>query len=72
VVSRSAVVKVRATVSRTQNPAHLESLKEGRSERDRITYDSLWIHAKRHYDLAGIAGYWSARMDKELRKVLQR
>jgi hypothetical protein len=31
----------------------LELLNEGRDERDRITYDSFWIHAKRHYDLAG-------------------
>ena len=36
----------------------------------RITYDSLWIHAKRHYDLAGIAAYWSTRMGKELRNAL--
>ncbi|MGZ3680045.1 MAG: hypothetical protein ACXVDI_15900 [Ktedonobacterales bacterium] len=48
----------------------LEPLNEGRDKRDRITYDSLWVHAKRHYDLAGIVGYWSARMDKELRKAL--
>ena len=42
----------------------LEPLNEGRDKRDRITYDSLWIHAKRHYDLAGIAAYWRARMHK--------
>ena len=36
----------------------------------RITYDSLWVHAKRHYDLAGIAVYWRARMYKELRNAL--
>ena len=29
-----------------------------------------WVHAKRHYDLAGIAAYWRARMDKELRNAL--
>ena len=34
----------------------LEPLNEGRDKRDRITYDSLWIHAKRHYDLAGESG----------------
>jgi hypothetical protein len=48
----------------------LEPLNAGRGKRDRITYDSLWIHAKRHYDLAGIAAYWRSRMDKELRNAL--
>jgi hypothetical protein len=48
----------------------LEPLNEGRDKRDRITYDSLWVHAKRHYDLAGITAYWRARMDKELRNAL--
>jgi hypothetical protein len=48
----------------------LEPLHEGRDKRDVITYNSLWIHAKRHYDLAGIAAYWRARMDKELRNAL--
>jgi hypothetical protein len=48
----------------------LRALNEGRDKRERISYDSLWIHAKRHYDLAGIVAYWSARMDKELRKAL--
>ncbi len=43
----------------------LEPVNEGRDERDRITYDSLWIHAKRHYDLAGTAAYWRTRMSKE-------
>jgi hypothetical protein len=46
----------------------LEPLNEGRDERDRITYDSLWIHAKRHYDLAGTAAYWRTRMSKEFTK----
>ena len=48
----------------------LESLNEGRDERDRITYDSLWIHAKRHRDIAGVAAYWAARMNRELRSAL--
>ena len=47
----------------------LEPLNEGRDERDRITYDSLWIHTKRHYAIAGMAAYWSARMHKELRNA---
>jgi hypothetical protein len=50
----------------------LEPLNEGRDRRDRITYDSLWIHAQRHYSLAGKAAYWSAPMNKELRNVLRR
>jgi hypothetical protein len=48
----------------------LRALNEGRDKRDRITYDSLWIHAKRHYELAGIVAYWRSRMDKELRNAL--
>jgi hypothetical protein len=47
----------------------LAPLNEGRDRRDRITYDSLWVHAKRQCDLAGIAAYWRAQMDKELRNV---
>ena len=50
----------------------LEQLNEGRDERDRITYDSLWVHAKRHCDPEALAGYWSARMPTELRKALRR
>ena len=48
----------------------LEPLNEGRDKKDRITYDSLWVHAKRHYDLAGIMAYWRARMHKELMNAL--
>ena len=36
----------------------LEPLNEGRDERDRITYASLWVHARRHYDLAGLTAPW--------------
>jgi hypothetical protein len=49
----------------------LEPLNEGRDKRDRITYDSLWVHAKRHYDLDGMEAYWTARMDKELRNAMR-
>jgi hypothetical protein len=49
----------------------LEGLNEDRDEKDRITYNSLWIHAKRHYDIAGVAAHWNARMGKELRKALR-
>ena len=49
----------------------LEPLNKGRDKRDRITYDSLWVHAKRHYDDAAITAYWRARMHKELRNALR-
>jgi hypothetical protein len=49
----------------------LAPLNEGRDKKDRITYDSLWIHAKRHYDLAGIVHYWTARTFKEFKKALR-
>ena len=48
----------------------LEPLNEGRDKSDRITYDSLWVHAKRHYDLAATTAYWRARMYKELINAL--
>jgi hypothetical protein len=48
----------------------LEPLNKGRDRRNRITYDSLWAHAKRHYDSAGKAAYLRAWMDRELRKAL--
>jgi hypothetical protein len=41
----------------------------GRISGAKTGYDSLWIYAKRHYDL-GIGAYWKARMDKELRNAL--
>ena len=46
----------------------LEPLNEGRDTRRRITYDSLWVHAKRHYDLAGTAAYRRTRMSKEFKE----
>jgi hypothetical protein len=51
---------------------HLEPLNVGRDERDRITYDSLLVHAKRHCDPEALAVYWTARMPRELRKALTR
>ena len=48
----------------------LEPLNEGRDKRDRITYDSLWIHAKRHYTVEGMVDYWTAWFYRELRKAL--
>lgn len=48
----------------------LEPINEGRNKRDRITYDCLWVHAKRHYDIEGIAAYWEAQVHKKLRKAV--
>ena len=49
----------------------LAPLNEGRDDRHRITYDSVWVHAKRHYDLAGIVAYRRTRMAKEFKKFKQ-
>ncbi len=46
----------------------LQPLNEGRDKRDQITYDCLWVHAKRHYDFDGIVDYWTAWFYRELRK----
>jgi hypothetical protein len=46
----------------------LEPFNNVRDKRDRITYDSLWVHANRHYGLAGIASYW--RSGRAIRDVL--
>jgi hypothetical protein len=46
----------------------LEALNEGRDARDRITYDSLWIHFQRHYSLAGRVAYRRARARKEFKE----
>lgn len=48
----------------------LEPVNRGRDERYRITYDNLWVHAKRHYDDAAVTAYWMARMYKELINAL--
>jgi len=46
----------------------LARFNEGRDKRDRIAYSSLWVHAKRHYDLAGQVAYRRTRTHKEFRK----
>ncbi len=43
----------------------LAPLNEGRDKKNRITYDCLWNHFQRHYDLAGQVAYRRARMAKE-------
>ena len=46
----------------------LEPLNEGRDERHRITYDSLWVHANRHYDFAATSAYRRTLMAKEFKE----
>jgi len=46
----------------------LAPVNEGRDTRNQISYDSLWIHAQRHHDLAGIAAYWRTRTQKEFKE----
>jgi hypothetical protein len=48
----------------------LEPANKGRDKKNRITYSSLRVHAKRHYELAGIMDYWEARVEKEMKDVL--
>jgi hypothetical protein len=47
----------------------LRTINEGRDEKDRITYDNLWVHAKRHHDLDGIVDYWTAWLYRELKAL---
>jgi hypothetical protein len=49
----------------------LHPINEGRDTKDPITYDSLWIHAKRYYEIDGIVAYWQG-MHRHLRKALRR
>jgi hypothetical protein len=49
----------------------LEPLNDGRDKSDRISYASLWAHAKRHYELAGTAAYFRARMEELLINALE-
>ncbi len=51
----------------------LQPLNEVRDKRDRISYDCLWVHDKRHVCLAGISAYWGGgRIIKEVTKALGR
>ena len=47
----------------------LDPLNEGRDKSDRITYDSLWNHAKRHYDFDGVSADSTAQVGKMLRNA---
>lgn len=48
----------------------LEPLNVNRTTKDRITYNSLWVHAKRHYDLEGLLDYWGDRVGEEFTEIL--
>ena len=48
----------------------LEPLNKTRDERERVSYDSLWVHARRHHDVAAVAAYHTDRKIKELLKTL--
>src|SRR6516165_1924876 len=47
----------------------LEPVNEALDKKKRITYESLWVHAKRHYDLDAVTAYWMGRMKKDLIKA---
>ena len=50
----------------------LEPVNEGRGTKNLITYDCLWVHSRRHYDICtpAVAIWRAIRMDKELRNAL--
>jgi hypothetical protein len=48
----------------------LEPLNGCRATKDRITYNSLWNHAKRHYDLDGLLDHWGRRVEKKFEDIL--
>jgi hypothetical protein len=48
----------------------LREVNHGRDKADLITLASLRVHAKRHYDLAGVVAHWAAQIDKKLRSAL--
>jgi hypothetical protein len=48
----------------------LEPFNEGRNPKNRITYNCLWIHAKRHFNVVWTSDDCRAWMTKELRKAL--
>ncbi len=44
----------------------LEPINKNEAVENRITYDSLRTHKKRHFDIEGVIKYWCAKMDKDL------
>jgi hypothetical protein len=49
----------------------LAPLNEAREKGQRITYDSVWNHANRHYGLAGIVAYWRGPVIREVVNALR-
>lgn len=43
----------------------LGPINESRHGRSPITYSALWVHAKRHHEIAGKVAYWAARIRRE-------
>lgn len=48
----------------------LEPINAQRDEWEQVSYDSLRVHANRHYDFHAVAAYHLAQMLKELTKPL--
>ena len=63
--------KTRRTITYAKILRILEPINEGRDEGDRITYCSLWVHAKRHYDLNGVQAYWRSWFPREIHRQLR-
>ena len=49
----------------------LEPLNEGRDAKNRITYASLWVHAKRHVDVVWTSADFRAWIIGELGKPIE-
>ena len=48
----------------------LEPLNARRPLKDRITYNSLLVHAKRHHDLKGLVDRWAHQVEKKFEDML--
>ena len=58
-------------ISLTEILRDLAPLNEGRDDRHRITYDGLWNHCQRHYDLAGTPAYRRTPWSEEFKEALR-
>ena len=57
-------------ITLTEILRYMEPLNDGRDQKQRITYDSLWRHAKRHYDPFRTPTYRRTRITRKLKDVL--
>lgn len=48
----------------------LDPVNQGREPRNQITYDCLWVHAKRHHDVTAVGAYLTAHIVEEFVKAL--